>query len=71
MDSLFGETPKQLTLASSGPPKARPKPKVAVDRTRPVPLTDLDDWLDFAEALLGRQDIDDSLAAEVREPVAS
>ena len=57
MDSLFGETTKQLTLSSTAPQKPA-KPKVAVDRTRPVPLRSLDDWLDFAEALLGRQDID-------------
>ena len=57
MDSLFGETPKQLTLASAAPKKPA-KPKVVVDRTRPVPLRNLGDWLDFAEALLGRQDIE-------------
>ena len=62
MDSLFGETPKQLTLAEATPRKPRPKP-VPVDH-RPVPLANLDDWLDFAEALLGRQDIAaDSLAS--------
>jgi hypothetical protein len=57
MDSLFGETPKQLTLSPVAPKKPA-KPKVVVDRTRPVPLRSLDDWLDFAEALLGRQDIE-------------
>jgi hypothetical protein len=61
MDSLFGETPKQLTLG-----EARRKPRttpVTVDRLGPVALKSLDDWLDFAEALLGRQDIPaDSLA---------
>jgi hypothetical protein len=62
MDSLFGETPKQLTLAEAAPRKPRPKP-VPVDH-RPVPLASLDDWLDFAEALLGRQDVvPDSLAS--------
>ena len=55
MDSLFGETPKQLTLAEAAPRKPRPKP-APVDH-RPVPLATLDDWLDFAEALLGRQDV--------------
>jgi hypothetical protein len=57
MESLFGETPKQLTLTPAAPKKPG-KPKVVVDRTRPVPLRSLDDWLDFAEALLGRQDIE-------------
>jgi hypothetical protein len=53
-ESLFGETPKQLTLADAAPRKPRPKP--AVTHRSPVPLANLDDWLDFAEALLGRQD---------------
>jgi hypothetical protein len=57
MDSLFGESTKQLTLTPSAPKKPA-KPKVRVDRQRPVPLKSLDDWLDFAEALLGRQDIE-------------
>ena len=57
MDSLFGETPRQLTLAEAAPKKPRPKPKPAVTHRSPVPLANLDDWLDFAEALLGRQDI--------------
>ena len=62
MDSLFGETPKQLTLAEAAPRKPRPKPAPADHR--PVPLADLDDWLDFAEAILGRQDVaPDSLAS--------
>jgi hypothetical protein len=56
MDSLFGETPKQLTLAEAAPRQPRPKPKPTPQRS-PVPLANLDDWLDFAEALLGRQDI--------------
>ena len=61
MESLFGETPKQLTLAQAAPSKPRPKP--ALVNHGPVSLTSLDDWLDFAEALLGRQDIaPDSLA---------
>ncbi|MGI5293107.1 class I SAM-dependent DNA methyltransferase [Nonomuraea polychroma] len=40
----------------------RPKParkRTALEPLRPViPLADLDDWLDFAEAVLGRVDID-------------
>jgi hypothetical protein len=63
MDSLFGETPRQMTLAEATPKRPRPKPKI-VHRS-PVPLANLDDWLDFAEALLGRQDVAaDSLASE-------
>ena len=63
MDSLFGETPKQLTLAEAAPRKPRPKPAPA-DHPPRVPLRDLDDWLDFAEAVLGRQDVaPDSLAS--------
>ena len=62
MDSLFGDTPKQLTLAQAAPRKPRPKPAPADHR--PIPLANLDDWLDFAEALLGRQDVaPDSLAS--------
>ncbi len=56
MDSLFGETPRQLTLAEAAPRKPRPA-KPTVTHRSPVPLANLDDWLDFAEALLGRQDI--------------
>ncbi|MED7928825.1 class I SAM-dependent DNA methyltransferase [Nonomuraea sp. LP-02] len=41
---------------------SRPKParkRTALEPLRPViPLADLDDWLDFAEAVLGRVDID-------------
>ena len=62
MDSLFGETPKQLTLAEAAPRK--PRPKLAPGDHRAVPLANLDDWLDFVEALLGRQDVArDSLAS--------
>ncbi|MGZ3392319.1 MAG: Eco57I restriction-modification methylase domain-containing protein, partial [Isosphaeraceae bacterium] len=57
MDSLFGETAKQLTLSPASPKKSV-KPKVVVDRTRPLSLRSLDGWLDFAEALLDRQDIE-------------
>jgi hypothetical protein len=61
-DSLFGGTPKQLTLAQVAPRKPRPKPVPA--EHRPVSLASMDDWLDFAEALLGRQDVaPDSLAS--------
>ena len=69
MDSLFGETPKQLTLAAAAPKKPA-KPKAVVNRRGPVPLANLDDWLDFAEALLGRQDIEEAWP-ELREPLAN
>ena len=63
MDSLFGDLPKQLTLAEAAPRKPRPKP-AGIDYQRPVPLSSLEAWLDFAEALLGRQDVAaDSLAS--------
>jgi hypothetical protein len=55
MDSLFGDTPTQPVLAAA-PRKPRPKP-AAIDYQRPVPMSNLDDWLDFAEALMGRQDV--------------
>jgi hypothetical protein len=58
MDSLFGETPRQLTLAEATPKKPR-SAKPAITHRSPVPLANLDDWLDFAESLLGRQDIKD------------
>ena len=54
--------PEAAHPSRSGPRKPRAKP-APVDH-RPVPLADLDDWLDFAEALLGRQDVaPDSLAS--------
>jgi hypothetical protein len=55
MDSLFGETPKQLTLGQAV--SRKPRLKLAAVKHRPVPLRNFDDWLNFAEALLGRQDI--------------
>jgi hypothetical protein len=63
--SLLGESPKQLGLDEVRPSPRRLRPKTpAVEHRSPVPLADLDDWLEFAEALLGRQDIPaDSLAA--------
>lgn len=54
---LFGEELPAQPVLTSAAPKKPAKPKVRVDRTRPVALRNLDDWLDFAEALLGRQDI--------------
>ena len=61
--SLFDDEPEQLTLAAPSPrkPSAAKKPRVV----RPVvPLKDIEDWLEFAESVLGRQDIPaDSLAS--------
>ena len=62
MDSLFGETPKQLTLAEAAKKPPRPKP-APVQHRSPVPLANLDDWLDFAEAVLGRQEIKEGTLA--------
>ncbi|MFE0153214.1 Eco57I restriction-modification methylase domain-containing protein [Nonomuraea sp. NPDC059007] len=73
-ESLFGVVDKQLDLvdyateakvvAGSGPKKA-PKLRPQIDPVRKViPLANLDDWLDFADAVLGRADIpEDSLVA--------
>jgi hypothetical protein len=60
--SLFDDEPEQLTLAAAAPRKPSPKkPKVA--RRTQVPLKEFGDWLEFAESVLGRQDIPvDSLA---------
>ena len=62
--SLFDDEPVQLTLADGAPRKTAPrKPKVT--RRAQVALKDLEDWLDFAESVLGRQDIpQDSLVGE-------
>ncbi|WP_329521374.1 class I SAM-dependent DNA methyltransferase [Spirillospora sp. NBC_01491] len=63
-ESLFGEESVQIPIA---PPKPRPKSNrkpQRVERRSVVPLADLDDWLDFAESLLGTSDIpEDSLGA--------
>ena len=53
---LFGDDQPVLEPVTSAPRKPRPKSAAVVHRS-PVPLANLDDWLDFAEALLGRQDI--------------
>ncbi|MGA5758833.1 class I SAM-dependent DNA methyltransferase [Nonomuraea bangladeshensis] len=69
-DSLFETGNKQLDLADArtmvgGGPKRTAKPRSQPDPVRRViPLADLNDWLDFAEAVLGRADIpEDSLVA--------
>ena len=58
--SLFDDEPEQLTLAAPRKPGLAKKLRVV----RPVvPLKDFEDWLEFAESILGRQDIPaDSLA---------
>jgi hypothetical protein len=62
--SLFDDDePEQPTLTAPAPRKQTPKkPRVA---HRPVvPLKDFEDWLEFAESVLGREDIPtDSLVA--------
>ena len=60
--SLFDDEPEQLTLAAAAPRQPSPK-KPKVVRRPVVPLKDVEDWLEFAESVLGRQDIPaDSLA---------
>jgi hypothetical protein len=60
--SLFDDEPEQLTLAAP-PRKISPAKKPRVVR-RVVPLKDFEDWLEFAESVLGREDIPaDSLVA--------
>ncbi|WP_021591481.1 hypothetical protein [Actinomadura welshii] len=74
-DSLFGTQPEQLDLASGvtdakvatggGAKWQKTKGrKPSLDEVRRViPLANLDDWLDFTEAVLGRADVpEDSLA---------
>ncbi|WP_169945297.1 Eco57I restriction-modification methylase domain-containing protein [Microbispora sp. H11081] len=75
-DSLFSMGDKQLDLAAyamdakatkaGGPAKpAARKPRPALEPLRPViPLATLDDWLDFAEALLGRAGVPENSLVE-------
>ncbi|MGZ3392331.1 MAG: class I SAM-dependent DNA methyltransferase, partial [Isosphaeraceae bacterium] len=59
--SLFDDEPEQLTLAAAAPRQPSPK-KPKVVRRPVVPLKDVEDWLEFAESVLGREDIpEDSL----------
>ena len=54
--------PEQLTLAAAAPRKPR-REEAHASPAAPVPLKDFEDWLEFAESVLGRQDIPaDSLA---------
>ncbi|WP_021594056.1 Eco57I restriction-modification methylase domain-containing protein [Actinomadura welshii] len=62
--SLFGETPVQIPINQSKPRPKSPRRPARVERRSVIPLANLDDWLDFAEALLGTTDIPkDSLGA--------
>ena len=64
--SLFDDEPEQLILAVPSPRKPSPTKKPRV--VRPVvPLKDFEDWLEFAESVLGREDIpEDSLVADFK-----
>ena len=62
--SLFDDEPVQLTLADGAPRKTAPRKPKVIHRAQ-VALKDIEDWLDFAESVLGRQDIpQDSLVGE-------
>ncbi|SPT57088.1 class I SAM-dependent DNA methyltransferase [Actinomadura madurae] len=62
--SLFGETSVQIPINQSKPRPKSPRKPARVERRSVIPLADLDDWLDFAEALLGTDDIpENSLGA--------
>ncbi|MER7883299.1 class I SAM-dependent DNA methyltransferase [Streptomyces fimicarius] len=64
----FGTEAKQLSLTQEAVSKrrmGRRKESIADRRREVIPLANLDDWLDFAEALLGTQDVPaESLIAE-------
>lgn len=64
----FGMEAKQLSLTQEDVAKrrmGRRKESIAEKRRAVIPLANLDDWLDFAESLLGTQDVpSESLIAE-------
>ncbi|MFI5920332.1 class I SAM-dependent DNA methyltransferase [Streptomyces anulatus] len=64
----FGTEAKQLSLTQEAVAKrrmGRRKESITERRREVIPLANLDDWLDFAEALLGTQDVPaESLIAE-------
>ncbi|WP_406156396.1 class I SAM-dependent DNA methyltransferase [Streptomyces canus] len=64
----FGVDSKQLSLTRDAVERRRAgrrKEQVKERRREAVPLADLDDWLEFAESLLGRQEVPaDSLVSE-------
>lgn len=63
--SLFEDEPEQLILAAA--PRKSPPPRPKVARRPVVSLKDFEDWLEFAESVLGRQDIPaDSLVASFK-----
>ncbi|MEO3748686.1 class I SAM-dependent DNA methyltransferase [Plantactinospora sp. B5E13] len=62
---LFGGV-ESVQLAMPVKPTATRKVSFAEQLRRPVPLANLDDWLTFAEAMLGRADLpDDSLFSQL------
>ncbi|MEU4823033.1 class I SAM-dependent DNA methyltransferase [Actinomadura sp. NPDC023710] len=62
--ALFGDDPVQTSINQQKPRSKSPRKPARVERRQVIPLADLDDWLDFAEALLGTTDIpEDSLGA--------
>ncbi|SCF89002.1 restriction endonuclease [Streptomyces sp. Ncost-T10-10d] len=64
----FGTEAKQLSLTQEAVAKrrmGRRKESIADRRREVIPLANLDDWIDFAESLLGTQDVPaESLVAE-------
>lgn len=59
--TIFGE-PEVVTSS----PKKAPRPRAKVTRRPVIPLLELDDWLDFAEALLGSVDLgEDNLFSDI------
>ncbi|MFE2452711.1 class I SAM-dependent DNA methyltransferase [[Kitasatospora] papulosa] len=64
----FGTEAKQLSLTQESVAKrrmGRRKESITERRREVIPLANLDDWLDFAESLLGTQDVpSESLIAE-------
>ncbi|MEU5725008.1 class I SAM-dependent DNA methyltransferase [Micromonospora sp. NPDC047738] len=57
---IFGNVqPQQMKLPTKAPGGTR-RMTVAEQLRQQVPLTNLDDWLTFAEALIGRSDVDEN-----------
>ncbi|WP_149263574.1 class I SAM-dependent DNA methyltransferase [Actinomadura sp. K4S16] len=54
--ALFGDDPVQMSINQQKPRSKSPRKPARVERRQVIPLADLDDWLDFAEALLGSAD---------------
>ncbi|SCF08852.1 hypothetical protein GA0070558_12696 [Micromonospora haikouensis] len=59
---IFGNVQPQQMKLSTRPTGGTRRVSVAEQLRRQVPLTDLDDWLTFAEALIGRSDADENTA---------